>query len=193
MVLDELLERLGATYSRTWSYNAETSYVLGEFYWPVRRGQKTFNRDYAVGDRILSLDADRRARIAAALGLSRLPAARLEATIAATGQEAWTLTGRLTARVVQPCVVTLAPVETPIAEDVRRVYSPHAAAPEGDDVASLLRHNQSLVLEINQSAAHLPALGVVLARSVTDTVRREQVTLEPPNPEPDHPATAPGT
>lgn len=44
--------------------------------------------------------------------------------------------------------------------------------PEDDDVASLLRHNQSLVLEINQSAAHLPALGVVLARSVTDTVRR---------------------
>ncbi|RYG76442.1 hypothetical protein EU513_12070 [Yimella sp. RIT 621] len=43
--------------------------------------------------------------------------------------------------------------------------------PEGDDVPSLLRHNQSLVLEINQSAAHLPGLGVVLARSVTDTVR----------------------
>lgn len=44
-------------------------------------------------------------------------------------------------------------------------------APEGDDVPALLRHNQSLILEINQSAAHLPGLGVVLARSVTDTVR----------------------
>ena len=49
-------EYAGATYSRTWSYNAETSYVLGEFYWPVRRGQKTFNRDYAVGERLLSLE-----------------------------------------------------------------------------------------------------------------------------------------
>ena len=49
-------EYAGATYSRTWSYNAETSYVLGESYWPVRRGQKTFNRDYAVGERLLSLE-----------------------------------------------------------------------------------------------------------------------------------------
>lgn len=45
------------------------------------------------------------------------------------------------------------------------------AAPQGDDVPSLIRHNQSLVLEINQSAAYLPGLGMVLARSVTDTVR----------------------
>ncbi|MBC9957956.1 hypothetical protein [Yimella sp. cx-51] len=57
----------------------------------------------------------------------------------------------------------------------RNAGAPTAAAPprppEGDDVPSLLRHNQSLVLEINQSAAHLPGLGVVLARSVTDTIR----------------------
>lgn len=47
-----------------------------------------------------------------------------------------------------------------------------APPPEGDDVPALLRHTQSLVLEINRSAADLPGLGVVLARSVTDTVRR---------------------
>ncbi|MEY4763378.1 MAG: hypothetical protein RI907_51 [Pseudomonadota bacterium] len=29
------------------SYSAQTTYVLGEFYWPVRKGQKTLNTDYA--------------------------------------------------------------------------------------------------------------------------------------------------
>ncbi len=28
------------------SYNAETTYVLGEFYWPVRKGQRTLNTDF---------------------------------------------------------------------------------------------------------------------------------------------------
>lgn len=49
-----------------------------------------------------------------------------------------------------------------------------AAAPvvqHGDEVPALLAKTQSLVLEINSSAADLPAIGVVLARSVTDTIR----------------------
>ncbi|RNI19018.1 hypothetical protein EFY87_17340 [Flexivirga caeni] len=45
------------------------------------------------------------------------------------------------------------------------------ADPSGDSVASLLRKNQSLILEINSSAGDLPTIGVVLARAVTDTVR----------------------
>ena len=61
-------------------------------------------------------DADTRARIAAHLGLLALPPLRL------------------TAQVEQGCVVTLAPVTTAIAEDIRRVYSPHAATPEGDEI-----------------------------------------------------------
>jgi len=28
------------------SYSAETTYVLGEFYWPVRKGQRTLNTDF---------------------------------------------------------------------------------------------------------------------------------------------------
>ena len=42
---------LGTTYQLKYSYNAETTYVLGEFYWPVERGQKTFNRDFAAARR----------------------------------------------------------------------------------------------------------------------------------------------
>jgi endogenous inhibitor of DNA gyrase (YacG/DUF329 family) len=47
---------LGTTYELQYSYNAETTYVAGEFYWPVERGQKTFNRDFAKGDSVLSME-----------------------------------------------------------------------------------------------------------------------------------------
>ena len=47
---------LGTRYLLKESYNAETNYVLGEFYWQVQRGQKTFNRDYVAGKSLLSLE-----------------------------------------------------------------------------------------------------------------------------------------
>lgn len=39
---------LGTAYRLTSSYQAETNYVAGEFYWPVVRGQKTGNSDFAA-------------------------------------------------------------------------------------------------------------------------------------------------
>jgi ribosomal protein S27E len=45
---------LGTTYRLLWSYEAETTYVAGEFYWQVQRGQKTFNRDFGNGKSVLS-------------------------------------------------------------------------------------------------------------------------------------------
>ncbi len=47
---------LGTSYTLKESYNAETNYVLGEFYWQVSRGQKTSNRDYASGKSLLSME-----------------------------------------------------------------------------------------------------------------------------------------
>lgn len=47
---------LGKTYRLKYSYEAETGYVAGEFYWPVERGQKTFNRDFASGAQLLSME-----------------------------------------------------------------------------------------------------------------------------------------
>jgi hypothetical protein len=47
---------LGATYAQQYSYYAETNYVAGEFYWPVERGQKTFNRDFAKGANQLNME-----------------------------------------------------------------------------------------------------------------------------------------
>ena len=47
---------MGTNYSLKYSYEAETNYVCGEFYWPVTRGQKTANKDFASGKRLLSLE-----------------------------------------------------------------------------------------------------------------------------------------
>ena len=47
---------LGTTYQLQYSYKAETTYVAGEFYWPVVRGQTSFNRDYAKGKGLLSME-----------------------------------------------------------------------------------------------------------------------------------------
>jgi hypothetical protein len=47
---------LGQRYQLKENYNAETTYVAGEFYWQVTRGQKTQNRDFASGKSMLSLE-----------------------------------------------------------------------------------------------------------------------------------------
>ena len=50
-------------YDKQYSYQAETTYVLGEFYWPVVRGDKTDNVDFARGQdgvQLLNLEQSRR-------------------------------------------------------------------------------------------------------------------------------------
>ena len=47
---------LGTRYTLQDSYEAETHYVVGEFYWQVQRGQTTFNRDYAAGKSVLNME-----------------------------------------------------------------------------------------------------------------------------------------
>lgn len=81
----------------------------------------------------LSPDAQSRQALAAELGLTDLPKLRFSGQIRAVASDGWQVTGQLAARVVQPCVVTLAPVATDLQEEVRRVFSPHATTPEGDE------------------------------------------------------------
>ena len=52
---------LGTQYRLTSTYQAETNYVAGEFYWPVERGQKTSNSDFAAvnGKGLLSREQSR--------------------------------------------------------------------------------------------------------------------------------------
>ncbi len=47
---------LGSRYQLKEGYQAETTYVAGEFYWQVSRGQKTFNRDFVSGKNLLSME-----------------------------------------------------------------------------------------------------------------------------------------
>ena len=46
----------GVSYQLLYSYNAETTYAAGEFYWQVQRGQKSYNMDYAAGKKLLSME-----------------------------------------------------------------------------------------------------------------------------------------
>lgn len=74
---------LGTVYRQQFAYRAETNFVEGEFYWPVERGQVTFNRDYASGGKLLSMEETPRERtwsagsqvkaatVAAAFGLEK--------------------------------------------------------------------------------------------------------------------------
>lgn len=53
---------LGTRYEQQYVYKAQTTFVEGEFYWPVERGHVTQNRDYAKGDSLLSLEETPRER-----------------------------------------------------------------------------------------------------------------------------------
>lgn len=79
-------------------------------------------------------DAGRCATIAAELGIDGLSKLTFDGQIRAEGGDAWSLTGRLRARVTQPCVVTLKPVRTALDQQVERRYSPHLSTPQGDEV-----------------------------------------------------------
>lgn len=79
-------------------------------------------------------DAAQRAALAAWLGISAIEALAFKGQIAPAGRSDWLLAGRLRARVVQPCVITLAPVRSDLDEEVRRRFTPHAIDPDGDEV-----------------------------------------------------------
>lgn len=108
-------------------------------------------------------DKDALEQIAAALDLSALRKLSFEGQISPLGRSDWQLTGRLGATVVQPCVVTLAPVTTRIDSDVTRQFvtdyvvpdEPEAEMPEDDttepldqwiDPAAVMREALALML-----------------------------------------------
>tara|TARA_R110000751_G_scaffold12689_1_gene43503 strand:- start:1911 stop:2465 length:555 start_codon:yes stop_codon:yes gene_type:complete len=70
--------------------------------------------------------------IAAELGLAGLRKLRFEGQIEAMGRADWKLTGKLGATVVQPCVVTLAPVTTRIDAPVERIFQHSFTTPDGE-------------------------------------------------------------
>lgn len=82
----------------------------------------------------LSPDEATRAAIADWADISALEALRLKGTLTPMGRHDWHLQAEFTARVVQPCAITLAPVVTDLSEGVERRYLADMPEPEGDEV-----------------------------------------------------------
>jgi uncharacterized metal-binding protein YceD (DUF177 family) len=83
---------------------------------------------------LLSPDAATRDALAQDLGISGIEALRFSGEISPSGRHDWDLHAELSARVVQPCVVTLAPVTTPIAEAVTRRYRHDLPEPTAEEL-----------------------------------------------------------
>jgi uncharacterized metal-binding protein YceD (DUF177 family) len=81
-------------------------------------------------------DAATLAALADEFGVDALRKLRFAGRLIPDGRRDWRLEARLGATVVQPCVVTLAPVTTRIDEPVTRRYlaDPAPLLPEGDEV-----------------------------------------------------------
>ena len=82
----------------------------------------------------LAPDAAIRAAIARWADLLALDSLRLVGTLTLQGRADWLLQAELTARVVQPCVVSLAPVATDLREPVLRRYLADMPLPEADEI-----------------------------------------------------------
>ena len=116
-----------------------------------------------------------RAALAEELGLETLPRLDFRGEVRAEAGDGWRLEGKLTARVVQPCVVTLKPVRSDLAEDVVLRFSPHAATPEGDEIEMGDETLEPLGPFIDLSAAMVEALALALP----PYPRAEGAALEP--------------
>lgn len=82
----------------------------------------------------LEPDADARAELARALGVSGLRKVKLEGRLSPDGDLDLKLDARLGATVLQDCVATGDPVTTRIEEQVTRLYVHDLPVPEGDEI-----------------------------------------------------------
>lgn len=138
---------------------------------PLRLGALARN---APRDFTLTPDAALRAALARRIGLDGIRKLRLEGTLEPLGKRDWLLRARLGATVVQPCVVTAAPVTTRIEADVTRSYLADFRPPEEaeaempeDDTAEALPDMLDLV----------EVLAEALALEVPDYPRAPQADL----------------
>ena len=107
-------------------------------------------------------DAAGRAAMAEALGLIDLPAVRLLGEIRPVGRHDFDLVAELTARAVQPCSVTLAPVPCNLTESVHRRFVAEPDAPTGDEVEMVDDETDPLpeVLDLTEIAQEALALAL---------------------------------
>ncbi len=130
-----------------------------------------------------------RAEIAEALGLSALKKAVFEGEITPEGKRGFRLKGHLGATVVQPCVVSLAPVTTRIETDVTRSFRPEPffEEPEAGSEVEMPEDDtvDPLPEEIDPAEVMQEALALALPDYPrADGVEMDAVTAEPEGAEP---------
>jgi uncharacterized metal-binding protein YceD (DUF177 family) len=76
--------------------------------------------------------------LAQELGLSKVESLSFKGEIRPMGKHDFGIVADLSARIVQPCSITLKPVKTAISESVRRTYLADFVVPEGDEVEMLV-------------------------------------------------------
>jgi uncharacterized metal-binding protein YceD (DUF177 family) len=77
-----------------------------------------------------------RAAVAQAIGLRALPRLAASFDVARQGREGLHVTGRVSATVLQTCVVTLEPIDSEVEETVDLAFAPDAAPELPDEAAS---------------------------------------------------------
>ncbi|MDO5620637.1 MAG: DUF177 domain-containing protein [Paracoccus sp. (in: a-proteobacteria)] len=110
----------------------------------------------------LTPNAAERQAIADDLGILALPALHLTGTLQAEAGDSWGFEGRIEAKAVQECVVSLVPVETSIAEAVRRRWSPYVTTPEGDEAEMGDDETDPLEQFIDMGAVMVESLALAL-------------------------------
>jgi uncharacterized metal-binding protein YceD (DUF177 family) len=131
-------------------------------------------------------DEPTRAAMATSLDLLDLPAFRFRGELRPTGRNDYLLEAELTASVVQPCSVTLAPVPATITENVRRSYLSNWQEPEGDEVEMPEDDTQEPlpeVIDLGAVAIEALALALPLYPRAPDVALGEAV-FAPPGTEP---------
>jgi uncharacterized metal-binding protein YceD (DUF177 family) len=107
-------------------------------------------------------DKEMIAALASDLGLLDLRKLRFAGEISAEGRTDWRLTGRLAATVVQPCVVTLAPVTTRIEEHVSRRFLAHLPDETTEEAEIEMPEDESI-----EKLGHEIDLAAVMAEALT--------------------------
>ena len=134
----------------------------------------------------LQPDTEEMAAMARALGITDLRKMRFEGAVSPAGDRDWALSAQLGATVVQPCVVTLAPVTTRIEERVARRFVAHFEEPEGQEVEMPEDETlEPLPTSIDLYAIALEALSLALpAYPRAETAELDQTAFAAPGVRP---------
>ncbi|MBV7409551.1 DUF177 domain-containing protein [Maritimibacter sp. DP1N21-5] len=133
-------------------------------------------------DLAVSLNEESAMALAHELGIEAARKVRLEGRLAPVGRRDWRFEGTLGATVVQPCVVTLAPVTTRIDEPVERTWieglTP-TTAEESETPQDVAQEPLGPVIDIGALLAEAVALALPLYPRADDAELGDAVFTEP--------------